>query len=289
MPTVISEIRLSMEMEAPLASLVRTYNLKPGTGNSLVISQRGRLTAQDLVAGVDMAAPQKDAISQVSFTPFERGAQVLFTDIDVRRAQDDVNRAYGRELGEAIGRKLDIDIYTSAAATSSADLGPGLANNFGTAGFTLSDVLRKLAALLGYPDTNINSTLGFKQRGPRPFNFVMHDWQWFDLGAGLTFTTNTLPESLQKEALSNYTIGNLYGINLFFDGNIPLGVTGAGEVVAVAFSKEGMILVKEQAMRIAPERDESMRGTELNAVISYAVGRYSDSWVRKLSSNVSLA
>lgn len=291
MPSLIAEIRHTMEFATPMAGMVRTYRLPPGTGNQLRVSQRGRLSAQHLLAGVDMAAPQKDAISQIAFTAAEAGAQVLVTDEDVRRAQDDVMRAYGRELGDAIGRLVDIDLLATGAATSSAELGPGTGTLFGGASYDLVTMLRKINAHLLRPTVAVNPTLGIIESATAPWYWVVHPYHWFDLSATFTPSTNVWPlqgDSAQATALRDYFISKMMNVNIVQDPNMPLTSPGASQsAVGFFFAKEGLVLVREKDMSIEPERDASARGTELNAVIAYGCGRYSDAWVRKTTAKCS--
>ena len=280
MPTIIAEILHTAEFETIMARLVRQYKLKPGTGASYKISQRGRINVQHLVVGQDMAQPQKDAISQISFTPAEAGGNVVLLDVDVRQAQDDVMRAYGRELGDAMARIVDTDLITAAQGTANSKVfGPTAGTKFGGAGFELTTILRKCVSLLMRPADVVNATLNVIEQAKPPYNMVLHPYHWFDLSAQLTATTSTFPSSLQQDVLDNYRVGRLFSMNIYQDANIP--ITAQDDATAIAFAQDGLVLVRETGVQFEPERDASHRGTELNVVQSYATGRYSDAWVLK--------
>ena len=56
-----------------------------------------------------MTNPQTLATTKVTITPAEVGAQIVITDRALRTAREDMARAAGRVLGDAVAKKLDAD------------------------------------------------------------------------------------------------------------------------------------------------------------------------------------
>ena len=108
--TVIAEARRTQMHRTVMEPLVRTYRVTRGAGDTLEIPKFGTVTAGALTEGVDMTNPQTLATTKVAITPAEVGAQIVITDRALRTAQEDMARAAGRVLGDAVAKKLDADL-----------------------------------------------------------------------------------------------------------------------------------------------------------------------------------
>ena len=79
-------------------------------GSTINVPYFGTVTAQGLTEGVDMANPQEMEDTNVQITPGEVGCQIVITDKCVRDDQEDIIRAAGRILGDAMEVKRDTDL-----------------------------------------------------------------------------------------------------------------------------------------------------------------------------------
>ena len=108
--TVIAEARRTQMHRTVMEPLVHTYRVSKGAGDRLEIPKFGTVTAGALVEGTDMTNPQTLTTTKLTITPGEVGAQIVVTDRALRTAREDMSRAAGRVLGDAIAQKLDKDL-----------------------------------------------------------------------------------------------------------------------------------------------------------------------------------
>jgi hypothetical protein len=86
--------------------------------------------------------------------------------------------------------------------------------------------------------------------------------------------------------LANYTIGRVFGMPVLESANIS--IDGSDDAIGVAMSMGtggGLVLATAKDWQISPERDESLRATELNVVGEYAVGEYLPGWMVSLTND----
>ncbi len=263
--TVLESARYTAKHKAIMANLSwkidRTANKNPQAR----VPYWGTVTAQALSEGVDLANPQSMADTLVTVTPAEVGAQILLTDKLVRDNSEDVIRAAGRILGDAMEYKRDCDLIGQLDDGTNT-LGSGAAA-------TLGHIAAAYAILAGVP-------------AQKPFACVMHPYVILDLVDVFTPilpATNTYSGSVGSvgdEVLRNYMVGRLFGVPIYEEGNIPTatckgGMFSAGEGGA-------LILATAKEWEVESERDASLRATELNIVGEYGVGEYLADWIVEL-------
>src|SRR3990172_5154410 len=109
-PTVIEEARFTEQYGEVLSKLCWRINKKLHSGLTVNLPYFGVVTAGGLTEGVDMINPQAMADTNVQLTPAEVGAQILLTYKLARDNQEDVIRAAGRILGDAMVTKREQDL-----------------------------------------------------------------------------------------------------------------------------------------------------------------------------------
>ena len=93
---------------------------------------------------------------------------------------------------------------------------------------------------------------------------------------------------IAEEVLRNYTVGRIFGMDVYESGNISIdGSDDAKGACFAAGNGGGLVLVTSKEWDVSPERDESLRATELNVVGEYAVGEYLASWIVTLYADAS--
>jgi hypothetical protein len=263
--TVLESARFTAKHKAIMANLAwkidRTANKNPQAR----VPYWGTVTAQALTEGVDLANPQAMSDTLVTVTPAEVGAQILLTDKVVRDNSEDVKRAAGRILGDAMELKRDQDLL--------GQLDDGADTLGGASTATLGHIAAAYAILAGVP-------------APKPYACVMHPYVLLDLVDVFTPilpATNSYSGSVGAvgdEVLRNYMVGKLFGVPIYEEGNIDT-TTCKGGMFSVG---EGgaLILATAKDWAVEPERDASLRATELNIVGEYGVGEYLADWIVEL-------
>ena len=101
-PTIIEEARYTEQFKEVISNLSWRISKEIHKGSTVNIPYFGTVTANALSEGIDMVNPQSMEDTNVQFTPSEVGAQIVVTDKLVRDNQEDVIRAAGRILGDAM-------------------------------------------------------------------------------------------------------------------------------------------------------------------------------------------
>ena len=272
-PTVIEEARFTTIHSAKMSGL--TWNITKGVhkGSTVNVPYWGTISASDLTEAVDMAAPQAMADTNVPVTPAEVGCQILLTDKLERDDQEDVKRAAGRLLGEAMEIKRDNDL-SAHFASGGLDIG---SNGVCTLGF--------LAAGRAY-------LAGNSVPAPAPYAVVLHPFTALDIVDVLTpllpnITNNTAIQAggsgLVDGVVANYGIGRLFGMPVIEDGNLAAPSNVCDQGIFSTGRGGGIILATADEWDVRPERDESLRATELNIVGEYGTAIYLATSIVELS------
>ena len=257
--TVIAEARRTQMHRTVMEPLVRTYRVPRGAGDQLEIPKFGAVTANALAEGVDMANPQTLTTTKVVVTPAEVGAQVVITDRALRTAREDMARAAGRVLGDAIAKKLDQDLL---------GLLDGFSTSLGGAGTNIT---------MGHLRAAVSRLHAAAEPAPLPYAAVLHPYQAHDLAANITpIGTYPIPSGISQTVLENHWVARAFGVDVFQAGN--LSVDTSDDAKGGVFSKEAVVLVIFKDWAVERERDASLRAWELNVVADYGFGEYEDSW-----------
>ena len=268
-PTVLEKARFTAQFKAIMASLCWNIRKQLHDGKNINVPYFGTVTASTLTEGVDMAASEDMEDTLVTITPSEVGLKIILTDKLVRDNHEDIKAAAGRILGDAMEYKRDYDLILELDGATET-LGGG-----GTA--AMGQLAAARAILAGNP-------VSAGGPAPMPYACVMHPFVTLDLVDVLTpVVANTQivgSMGVGDDILRNYTIGRLFGMPVIEDGNIPTGTCKGG---CFATGEGGaLILGTADEWSIEPERDASLRATELNVVGEYGVGEYLAGWMVEL-------
>ena len=226
-----------------------------------------------------MVNPQAMEDTNVQFTPGEVGAQIVLTDKVARDNNEDVLRAAGRILGEAMVAKREQDL-AGQFADATTDLG-------GTGSAATLGILAAARANLA------GNSLANGGPAPMPYGVIHHPYVLLDLVDVLTPTAPgsnshiAVGSGIAEDALANYTIGRVFGMPVLESANISID-TSSDDAIGVVLSMGtggGLVLATANEWGISPERDESLRATELNVVGEYAVGEYLPGWMVSLTND----
>ncbi len=270
-PTVLEKARFTAQFKAIMASLCWNIRKELHDGKDVNVPYFGTVTASGLTEGVDMTASQDMADTLVTITPAEVGCKIILTDKLVRDNNEDIKSAAGRILGDAMELKRDSDLI--------GQLDDGTNTLGGGSTATMGQIAAGRALLAG-------NAVASGGPAPQPYAVVMHPFVTLDLVDVLTPlipTTDQTPVtsiSLADQVVRNYTIGRLFGMPIIEDGNISTS-TSKGGCFATG-EGGGLILATADEWSVEPERDASLRATELNVVGEYGVGEYLAGWIVEL-------
>ena len=276
--TVISEARFTEQIKEVISGVCWRITKPLHDGSTVNLPYWGTVSANNLSEGIDMVNPQAMEDTNVQFTPGEVGAQIVLTDKVARDNNEDVLRAAGRILGEAMVAKREQDL-AGQFTDATTDLGGS------TTVATLGIIAAARATLAG-------NSLANGGPAPMPYGVIHHPYVLLDL---VDVLTPTLPGSnshiavgsgIAEDTLVNYTIGRVFGMPVLESANISIDSTpDAIGVVLSMGTGGGLVLATANEWGISPERDESLRATELNVVGEYAVGEYLPGWMVSLTND----
>jgi hypothetical protein len=221
------------------------------------------MSASALTDGIDLLDSEEIGMSYIDLTASEVGLKVIITDKLVRQANDDVFRVVGRQMGDAMGRKLDEDIIALFSAL----------NGGTTLGADNKDMaIGACTGLVAWARAN---------KLPRPISCIHHPNAIATAvksvsGASATYFAGIM-QGLSEELLRNFWKFSLDGISFFEDGNIAK-ISGYDSGYGAIFSKNAMVYVEAQAPSVERERDASLRGTEVVIVSDYGVFEVDDGY-----------
>ena len=273
-PTVIEEARFTEQYKEVLSKLCWRINKPLHDGSTINLPYFGTVSANALSEGVDMVSPQAMTDTNVQLTPAEVGAQILLTYKLARDNQEDIIRAAGRILGDAMVSKRESDLagQLDDATTS-----------LGAAAETLT--LGKISAAWALLSGNALSAGG---PAPKPYVMVHHPFVLLDLVDVFTplspaAASAGISTAMGDDALLNYTIGRIFGMTVYESGNISIDSADDAKGGVFASGRGGgLVLATAKEWDVRPQDDESLRATELNIVGEYAVGEYLAGWVVEL-------
>lgn len=289
-PTVLESARLTEQFVAEMSKLVWKIKKKLHDGKNVNVPYWNTVTARNLTEGVDNVTSETMADTLVTITPGEVGCKIILTDKLVRDNNEDVKAAAGRILGNAMEVKRDQDLAGQLDDATNS-LGAG-------ATATLGQVAAARAILKGNPVSS---------GGPAPGQLVVvhHPYvtlDWVDVMTplapfGVITTAGTALAAMQSpgigmanDVLANYGVGKLFGMPVIEDGNIDTTTVANSAKGGVFATGEGgsIILATAAEWDVEPERDASLRATELNITGEYGVGEYLAGWIVELNHDATL-
>jgi len=212
----------------------------------------GAVTASGLTDGVDMTSEQALTLTGTTHTTNEAGCKVIVTRKLREQLKEDVFKAAGKVIGNAIAKKIDQDGLA---------LFSGLDTSLGAAGSTFA-VARLQAA--------VTQMYGQAEPVPDPFFCVLHPYQFHDIITDLSVpSANNIPPDIQAEVLRSYFRGSdkLYNVPIFTTGNVTTDT--ADDAYGAVFSKMAFIYLIGWEPYNWNVEDHSARAWEIGVVADY--------------------
>lgn len=214
------------------------------------------LTAKTVGEDDDLTPDKYTRTLLSTLTPAEIGLQVVLTDSEVESDDANVRANAGRELGAAIGEKVETDLLGNFSSLTGGTIGAaGTAITWGHF-FAARSVLRNT-------------------RARAPYMCVLHDYQWHILAKAASIAGTTVRSdapSWVDEVMRRWYIGQVAEVAIFTSNLIT--VDSDTDAYGAMFPRQALALDLRRPFRLEPERDASRRVWELNATMVYAHGTW---------------
>jgi hypothetical protein len=255
---IIATSRYTEEHNAPAAALCEQFTLPQGS-KQVTVPKVGQMTMSDLVDGLDIVDEEQIGMTTVDLTAAEVGAKIIITDKLARQSAENVFSMIGRQLGDGMARKKDVDVLA---------LYSGFSTDIGSAGRAMS--LANVSATVAYAKG--------KKFGSNVY-IVQHPFAVWDIAntAVTASTTYPVPAGWSADLLGNFFSGlrPINGVPIFEDGNIT--IDGSDDAVGVCADRSALAILKSVDTRTERQRDASLRATEVVITADYGVFELDDS------------
>ena len=271
LPSIIQEALFVASEKSIMRGLVKNYTLGPAQGKTINVPIYPLQTAQTLTEGVKIWDYDSTGYANVDTTTAtltigEVGLATHITDLARISSASNVVADVGRLFGEAIARRIDLDLTAKFRSFGNTVGSGNVTTNAGagsiTGALSVAQVFQAIAKLrgTGVPPTDIA--------------IVLHPYVAYDLKANLTSTfSNPASGTLQNEAMMNGYVGMLAGCPVYETANFADQDTGSdGDYVGGVFHRDALGLGIMRDINIELQRDALMRGDALVASSLYATG-----------------
>jgi len=253
---IVAEAMFTASEQSIMKGLVRNYTIVGG-GKSVEVPIYPTVSASAVSEATDLSNTAINPTS-VTITASEVGLMTTLTDLARNSASRNVAQDIGRVFGEAIARKIDLDLTA---------LFDGFSVAVGGTGATLTaDTVAQAHANLRNNSVPMNDLA-----------LVLHPMVAHDLKRGMTNTYAGLDTDISNEALRSGFIGTLFGVPVFETANMANTGT-AGDYKGAMFHRDALGLAMMQDLKIEVQRDASLRADEIVATAVYGVGELQDSY-----------
>tara|TARA_R100000664_G_C2742315_1_gene130573 strand:- start:293 stop:1135 length:843 start_codon:yes stop_codon:yes gene_type:complete len=253
---IVAEALFTASEQSIMKGLVRNYTIAGG-GKSVEVPIYPTVSASAVSEASDLSNTAINP-SSVTITASEVGIMTTLTDLARNSASRNVAQDIGRVFGEAIARKIDLDLTA-------------LFDGFGTS------VGGSDAALSADTVAQAHANLRNNSVPMNDLALVIHPMVAHDLKRGMTNTYAGLDTDISNEALRSGFIGTLFGVPVFETANMAnTGTTG--DYKGAMFHRDALGLAMMQDLKIEVQRDASLRADEIVATAVYGVGELQDSY-----------
>lgn len=276
---VIAQCRYTLEHNAVMRNLVELFKLGQGE-KQITVPKVSQMTAHSLTDGVDLAESEDIGMTTTDLTTSEVGLKVILTYKLLRQENEDVFRIVGRQMGDALARKVDEDLIALLLA-----LNGGL--NINATAYTSDALDLDLVTATGavaWAKTN---------KCPAPISLVAHPYSvaiTAKAAASVGATTTLQALDYPVDLLTHFFKMNINGMSIFEDGNIATATHDSQTCgVGGVFSKSALAFVESQAPMTEREKDISLRGWEVMLTSDYGAFELDDNYGAPLALEATVA
>ncbi len=258
---ITDEVKDALMATVVTPALLDFHDLAGEASTAVKIPKADKFTAAAVAEGTELTNTPLTSAS-VTITASEIGIQATITDVlDL----SDIPAAHGarlKQLGRALGDKLDVDICALFSGFSTA-VGATTVN------ITLANLLDAIYNL------EVNDAAGLGS-----LVSVLHPRQTADLrteleaDAASIYTSST--DGRIGKAMAGY-FGSWFGIDVFQSTNVPLANTSADRAGGVFVRDYALGMAQKWAAKVETMRWAPIRGWVVVATAMYGVGEVEDS------------
>ena len=271
LPQIVAEAMFVASERSIMRGLVKNYNLSAGQGKTVTVPIYPLQTAASLTEG-DEISNTAVSTNGATLTVSTAAIRTLVTDLAVQSSASNVVADLGKLFGEAIARKIDLDL-TAQFLNFTAD-------GDGTGQLTPAAIFKAVALL---------------KAGAVPTDgmvAVLHPAIAYDLKAALTTTGNTPFAAgafgpTANEAMQMGFVGMLAGIPVYETSNFA-NTGNAGDYMGGIFHRDALGLAMIGDIQIETQRRASYLGTDVIGACHYGTGTIYASYGRGLNYDSSI-
>jgi len=249
---IIQEAIYTFQENSVMRPIVTTYSIT-GSGKQIAVPVYPAVSAAAVSEGTDLSNTAINP-TEATITASEVGLMTTLTDLGRDSASRNVASDIGKLFGDALAKKVDVDLSALFASFSS---------DAGSAGTELTpDLLFKAQATL--------RSLGI----PAPYYGVFHPKAVFNLKKTLTnagySTSSSAISEIGNRALMDGYIGRIAGIDVFENANLV--IDASDDSVGAVFHPSSVGLAMKADFKLESQRDASLRASEIVATMTYGTG-----------------
>jgi N4-gp56 family major capsid protein len=273
LPQIVAEAMFVASERSIMRGLVKNYALGAGQGKTVTVPIYPLVTAAALSEGSEITDGVVNT-SSATLTVSTAAIRTLVTDLAVASASSNVVADIGRLFGEAIARKIDLDLTAQFS-----QLNAGLGDNSGQ--ITAASIFQMVAKLKAAAVPTEGMVC------------VLHPEIAYDLKAALTTSGNNPfvagggTSEVANEAMRSGFVGTLAGIPVFETSNIANTGT-AGDYNGAVFHRDAFGLAMIGDITIETERRASFLGTDIVGACHYGAGVIQNNYGRYLAFDSSI-
>ena len=264
---IVAEALFVASEKSLMRGLVKNYQIV-GQGLSVEVPIYAVVSAAGVNEATDLSNTAINP-SSVTITASEIGIMTTLADLGRNAASRNVAADIGKLFGEAIAKKIDVDLIALFDGFSKIVGGADVA-------FSAAKLFEATAELrnLGVPSQDLAC--------------VVHPFIAYDLKGALTNTfANPNPSDVANEAMNTGFVGRVAGVPVYESSNISnTGTTG--DYKGALFHRDAMGLAMMQDLKIETQRDASLRADEIVATAVYGVSELHDTYGVELMMDSSL-
>jgi hypothetical protein len=266
---ITQSAQFTMNENALLKNLVTMYDMTGTPGLTASVPVWPKVTGlAALSAGADLSNTDISATA-VDITAAEYGAMTTIQDIVIESSPIAVAQDAGSVLGAAVAQAMDeviVDLFGSA----STDVGPGAGNPL-----TMDHILKAAATLR-------------RNRVPmQGIVAVLSPAAAYNLKKTLVNTGGSLSNNdLANAAARDYYLGTVAGVAMYESASID--IDGSDDAISAVFHPAAIGMVMKRDLRIATQRDESIRGFEVVSSAAFGAAVLDQAKIVKMTSDSTL-
>jgi len=266
---IIAEAMFVANEKSLMRGLVKNYSISGG-GKSVEVPIYATVSAAAVSEASDLSNTAINP-SSVTITASEIGIMTTLTDLARNSASRNVGADIGKLFGEAIAKKIDVDLIALFDGFSKIVGGADVA-------FSAAKLFEAVAELrnLAVPSSDLAC--------------VVHPYIAYDMKSGVSNTFGAgsgATTDIGNEAMRSGFVGTVAGVPVYESANISnTGTTG--DYKGAVFHRDAMGLAMMQDLKLETQRDASLRADEIVATAVYGVAELNDTYGVELMMDSSL-